>query len=179
MLSVDVHGPVPLDGAPAAPRVPSFFGMSRPALAERLQGLGLPAYRAAQLYSWIYRKHQRDPVAMTNLPRSLRPRLSEVCALELPRTASVLRSADELTHKFVLALADGARVECVSMRGERRLTYCISSQAGCALACAFCATGRMGLKRNLEAQEIVAQVFIMQEWNGWRDARFNLVFMGM
>jgi len=179
MLSADVHGPVMPDGTPAAPRVPSFFGLTRPALAARLEGLGLPPYRAAQLYSWVYRKHRRDPETMTNLPRSLRPRLHEVCELELPRTASVHASRDALTHKFVLTLADQARVECVSMRSERRLTYCISSQAGCALACAFCATGLMGLKRNLRAEEIVAQAFIMQEWNGWRDARFNLVFMGM
>ena len=65
------------------------------------------------------------------------------------------------------------------MRTERRLTLCLSSQVGCALKCSFCATGLMGLKRNLSADEIVAQVIAMGDFHGWRDDRFNLVFMGM
>src|SRR4029453_19192885 len=73
----------------------------------------------------------------------------------------------------------GERVECVSMRYERRLTFCLSSQVGCALKCAFCATGLMGLHRNLGAEEIVAQVLVMGDFHEWRDDRFNLVFMGM
>jgi 23S rRNA (adenine2503-C2)-methyltransferase len=88
-------------------------------------------------------------------------------------------SGDGRTHKFVVALDDGSRVECVSMRTERRLTFCLSSQVGCALKCAFCATGLMGLKRNLTAAEIVAQIVVMGDFHGWRDDRFNLVYMGM
>ncbi len=168
-----------LSGAEEAGRAPSFFGLGRARLAEMLARRGVPPYRAAQLYSWVYRKHVLDPARMTNLPRTLREGLPEVCDLSLPACASIHHSGDGLTHKFVLRLADGHRVECVSMRTERRLTYCISSQAGCALACAFCATGLMGLLRNLRAEEIVSQVFLMQEHNGWRDRRFNLVFMGM
>ena len=81
--------------------------------------------------------------------------------------------------QFVIELQDGARVECVSMRTERRLTFCLSSQVGCALKCSFCATGLMGLKRNLSAAEIVGQVVAMGDFHHWRDDRFNLVFMGM
>jgi len=115
---------------------------------------------------------------MTNLPAALRRGLDGVCDLALPQ-ASVLETADRQTHKFVLFLPDGARVECVSMRTPRRLTLCLSSQVGCALKCSFCATGLMGLKRNLLPGEIVAQVVAMGDFHHWRDERFNLVFMGM
>jgi len=158
---------------------PSFFGLSRDRLRESLLGHGLPAFRAEQMYSWVYQKHVRDPLGMTNLPLAFRRSLPGVCDLALPETASVHKSADERTHKFVLQLADGARVESVSMRTPKRLTFCISSQVGCALGCTFCATGLMGLKRNLKAHEIVAQVMAMGEFHGWRDDRFNIVYMGM
>jgi 23S rRNA (adenine2503-C2)-methyltransferase len=131
------------------------------------------------MYSWVYQKHVRDPLGMTNLPLAFRRSLPGICDLGLPETASVNRSPDGHTHKFVLRLADGARVESVSMRTPKRLTFCISSQVGCALGCTFCATGLMGLKRNLKAHEIVAQVMAMGEFHGWRDDRFNIVYMGM
>jgi 23S rRNA (adenine2503-C2)-methyltransferase len=158
---------------------PSFFGLSRDRLRASLQGHGVPGFRAEQMYSWVYQKHVRDPLGMTNLPLAFRRSLPGICDLELPETASVHNSPDGHTHKFVLRLADGARVESVSMRTPKRLTFCISSQVGCALGCTFCATGLMGLKRNLKAHEIVAQVMAMGEFHGWRDDRFNIVYMGM
>ena len=158
---------------------PSFYGMSRDRLRRHVLGLGLPGYRAEQLYAWIYRRHVRDPQQMTDLPLGFRRSLPAICDLALPEAASVHASPDGDTHKFVLRLADGARVECVSMRTPKRLTLCISSQVGCALKCSFCATGLMGLKRILRAEEIVAQVVTRGEFHGWRDDRFNLVFMGM
>src|SRR5437867_2650527 len=154
-----------------APQAPSFYGLTRDALRESLERRGKPHYRASQLFSWIYRRHQRDPAAMTDLPAALRRELPEWFGLALPATASVHASPDGLTHKFVLALADGARVECVSMRTERRLTLCLSSQVGCALKCSFCATGLMGLIRNLAAGEIVAQVLAMGDFHGWEADR--------
>ena len=105
---------------PSNPAAPSFFGLSRDRLAERLAGLGVPGFRADQLYSWVYRKHQRAPGSMTDLPAALRRELESVCDLGLPAT-SVHASRDGATHKFVLTLADGARVESVSMRAARRL----------------------------------------------------------
>ncbi len=158
---------------------PSFYGLSLPDLGERLGALGLPRYRAEQIYTWVYRKHHRSPERMTNLPAGLRERFSELCELRLPRVISVHGTPDERTHKFVLEVEGGARVECVSMRTERRLTFCISSQVGCALGCTFCATGLMGLIRNLRAEEIVAQVVAMGDHHDWRDDGFNLVLMGM
>jgi 23S rRNA (adenine2503-C2)-methyltransferase len=165
--------PVALSGAP------SFFGLTRSVLTSRLAERGLPAYRADQIFSWVYRKHHRSASGMTNLPAVLRENFDSVGDLSLPRAASVQATGDGLTHKFVLALHDQARIECVSMRTERRLTFCLSSQVGCALKCTFCATGLMGLARNLTAAEIVAQVLIMGDFHHWKDERFNLVFMGM
>jgi 23S rRNA (adenine2503-C2)-methyltransferase len=161
------------------PRVPSFYALTRQSLAERFAERGFPAYRADQLFSWVYRKRHRTPDGMSNLPASLRASLTELCELALPRTASVLGTVDGHTQKFVLELYDGARVECVAMRTERRLTMCVSSQVGCALKCSFCATGLMGLKRNLQPDEIVSQVVAMGDFHGWRDDTFNIVFMGM
>lgn len=161
------------------PSLPSVFGLRRDRLAELLLERGLPAYRADQIYTWLYQKHERAPAAMTNLPANVRRDLPAWCRLELPPAASVLESGDRMTHKFVLRLPDGALVESVSMRTERRLTFCVSSQVGCALKCAFCATGLMGLKRNLRPEEIVAQVLHMGDLHEWRDDRFNIVFMGM
>src|SRR5262249_36384675 len=164
---------------PAQARAPSFFGMSRDRLRDHVLGHGLPGVRAEQMYAWVYQKHVRDPLSMTDLPLAFRRSLRGICDLTLPDTASVHRSPDGNTHEFVLRLADGARVESVSMRTPKRLTFCISSQVGCALGCTFCATGLMGLKRNLRADEIVAQVVAMGEFHGWRDDRFNIVYMGM
>jgi 23S rRNA (adenine2503-C2)-methyltransferase len=170
-----------LDSLPASPerRLPSLYGLTRSALADHLGQRGLPAYRASQLFAWIYRRHERDTQAMTNLPAALRRDLHEVCDLALPRVSSVHGTRDGDTSKFVLELADGVLVECVSMRTARRLTFCLSSQVGCALKCSFCATGLMGLKRNLQPAEIVGQVLTMGDHHGWEDDRFNIVFMGM
>ena len=167
------------DLSPAPGPAPSFFGMSRDRLRAHVLGHGLPGFRAEQMYAWVYQRHVRDPLGMTNLPLAFRRSLSGICDFALPETAALARSADGRTHKFVLRLADGARVESVSMRTAKRLTFCISSQVGCALKCSFCATGLMGLKRNLRSHEIVAQVVAMGDFHGWRDDRFNIVFMGM
>src|SRR5437016_9118045 len=133
---------------------PSFYDFSRQSLAGHLAELGLPGYRASQLFGWVYRKHVLAPDRMRNLPREFRDRLGSLLDLELPPVVTALGTPDGHTHKFVLRLGDGAQVECVSMRTERRLTLCVSSQVGCALRCSFCATGLMGLERNLRAGEI-------------------------
>jgi 23S rRNA (adenine2503-C2)-methyltransferase len=158
---------------------PSFYGLSRDALAGRLAERGQPSYRADQIFSWVYGRRLREPSGMLNLPGTLRAGFGDLCDLKLPRLHSVHGTRDGMTHKFVLELADGTKVESVSMRTEKRLTFCLSSQVGCALGCTFCATGLMGLLRNLDASEIVAQVVAMGDHHGWQDDRFNLVFMGM
>ena len=112
---------------PAPPPRQSLFGLTRARLGEVLQERGFPRYRADQIYGWIYHKHHRQPERMTNLPAPLRLGLLDACDMELPRVTRLLTTPDQLTHKFVLELADGARVECVSMRTERRLTLCLST----------------------------------------------------
>jgi 23S rRNA (adenine2503-C2)-methyltransferase len=163
--------------APA--RSTSFFGLTRPELADHLVALGEPRYRADQLYAWVYARGHRSPDRMTDLPARLRQRLRESFDFALPPPTQTLGTPRGDTHKFVITLADGARVECVSMRTERRLTFCLSSQVGCALKCSFCATGLMGLQRNLRSEEIAAQVLVMGDFHRWSDDRFNIVFMGM
>lgn len=158
---------------------PNFYGLSRLQLGQHLAARGQPTYRADQLYSWVYRKRRRSPDDMTNLPLSFRSELGSLCGLQLPKVVSLHATRDESTHKFLLELADGALLECVSMRTARRLTFCLSSQVGCALKCAFCASGLMGLRRNLRTEEIIAQVVVMGDFHEWADERFNLVFMGM
>ncbi|MCC6348898.1 MAG: 23S rRNA (adenine(2503)-C(2))-methyltransferase RlmN [Candidatus Eisenbacteria bacterium] len=163
---------------PSNDSTPSFYGFARARLAGHLGRMGLSAYRADQLFAWVYQKQVREPSRMTNLPASLRQEVGAILDMALP-PAHVLASADGDTHKLVFTLEDGARVESVSMRTPKRLTFCVSSQVGCALKCAFCATGRMGLLRNLRAEEIIAQVLVMGDLHQWRDDRFNIVFMGM
>lgn len=158
---------------------PNFHGMSRDDLARVLTEAGEAEYRADQIFAWVHQKHERNPERMTNLSASLRERLPSIIDTRLAGDVEVHSTQDGLTQKFVLTLADGARVECVSMRTERRLTFCLSSQVGCALKCSFCATGLMGLLRNLKPAEIVSQVVAMGDYHSWKDNRFNLVFMGM
>jgi len=158
---------------------PSLYGLDRDALAAVFAAAGEPAFRADQVMAWVYQHGVRDPAQMTNLAGSLRERLHTLVDLALPEAASVLGNSGRDTFKFVLRLDDGELVECVSMRTAKRLTMCVSSQVGCALKCSFCATGLMGLRRNLTAAEIVVQVVAMGEQDGWRDERFNIVFMGM
>ncbi|MEO5617026.1 MAG: 23S rRNA (adenine(2503)-C(2))-methyltransferase RlmN [Candidatus Eisenbacteria bacterium] len=162
---------------PAQP--PSVFGYRREDLADHLSSAGLPGYRATQLFTWLYQRHELDPAGMTDLPTALRCDLGRLVKLSLPTVAELHESKDGSTQKFVLELSDGARVECVAMRTANRMTLCVSSQVGCALKCSFCATGLMGLKRNLSAAEIVAQVMVMGGHHDWSDDRFNIVFMGM
>ncbi len=164
--------------APPSP-VPSLYGLRREPLAARLTEHGLDAYRADQIYHWVYQKHRRKPGEMRTLPGSLRGQLDGILHIDLPKVGAIFSTPDGSTRKFVFELEDGSRLESVAMRTERRLTLCLSSQVGCALRCSFCATGLMGLKRNLRAEEIVAQVLLMGDHDGWRDERFNLVFMGM
>ncbi|TMQ71588.1 MAG: 23S rRNA (adenine(2503)-C(2))-methyltransferase RlmN [Candidatus Eisenbacteria bacterium] len=170
---------VTLSSSSSPPLRPRLYGLTRASLETALADQGYPRYRADQIFSWIYQKHLRSPGDMRNLPGALREGMAEFYDLELPEVAAAHASRDHLTHKFVLALRDGARVESVSMRTERRMTFCLSSQVGCALGCTFCATGLMGLQRNLGAHEIVAQVLRMGDFHAWEDPRFNLVFMGM
>jgi 23S rRNA (adenine2503-C2)-methyltransferase len=141
---------------------------------------GEPAYRVDQVEMWLYKRHITDPAQMTSLPKALRERLADECIINPLRVITSIDSADGHTRKTLFALADGREVEAVLMRYNRRQTLCISTQAGCAMACPFCATGQMGFFRNLTGGEIVAQVLYFARQLDLLGKRVsNIVFMGM
>ncbi len=146
-------------------------------LTAFMTGHGLPAYRARQVLRHLWVAPAADFAHMTDLPAALRDQLGE--AFEIPRLAVIARqrSADG-TEKFLFRLADGEAIETVAIPEGNRITLCISSQAGCALQCAFCATGAMGFTRNLAVHEIAGQVREMRLLDPPIPVT-NVVFMGM
>ena len=140
---------------------------------------GTPAFRAAQVAHWLYARRVRDVAAMANLPAALREQLAGEWSARSLQLDSVHAAADG-TRKLVLATVDGARIEAVLIPEERRRTLCVSSQVGCSLDCSFCATGRLGLGRNLHAEEIVDQALHAAELLAEEGrALTHVVFMGM
>jgi 23S rRNA (adenine2503-C2)-methyltransferase len=143
---------------------------------------GEPAFRAEQLRKWLYRSPVLDVTRMTDLPLALRERLHPLW----PFTLEEQQSGDGgLTVKWLFRAPDGASIEAVLMGYKSRVTLCISSQAGCAMGCTFCATGQFGFERHLEAGEIAAQVAYARAHlaehplPGAPDHLTNVVFMGM
>lgn len=151
---------------------------------EELQTLliewGEPRYRVDQIWGWFYRRFAAVPEEMTDLPKSLRVRLATETRLDPLSPLTTLDSSDGQTRKTLFSLRDGPQVEAVLMRYEKRRTLCISTQAGCAMGCPFCATGQGGFDRNLSAGEIVAQVLFYARLLAEEEGRVtNIVFMGM
>ncbi len=144
---------------------------------------GEPAYRVDQLREWLYQHPVLDPSMMTNLPGEVRERLHDRL---WPFITEIEQSADDgRTRKWLFRASDGASIEAVLMGYERRTTLCISSQAGCAMGCTFCATGQFGFERHLDAGEIVAQIAYAnaamqaQPLPASPNRVTNVVFMGM
>ncbi len=162
--------------------------MSAAELRRLVESWGESGYRARQLGRWLYQEFVFDPSEMRDLPLRLRERLAAETVV-FPLEAMTEHAADGgLTHKALLRLSDGSLVECVLMRypasdrSRARRTVCISSQVGCAVGCPFCATGLIGLKRNLTTAEIVAQVLYfarrLVEIEGVGAKVTNVVLMG-
>jgi len=137
-----------------------LLGMGEGELREFMAGLGEKPFRARQLYDAIYRRRMTDFESMTDLPKTLRRILEERAVVTRTRIDSLFLSSDG-TRRFLLKLGDGREVEAVFMPEDRRDTICISSQVGCPLACDFCMTGVIGLKRNMTAGEIVSQIVLV------------------
>jgi 23S rRNA (adenine2503-C2)-methyltransferase len=152
--------------------------LERPALEAALTERGHERFRARQIFGWMYKRGTSDVEAMTDLPRQMRAALAEEFALSTPKVERRERSLDG-TEKFLITLADGRHVESVFIPDTPAMTFCISTQVGCAMACAFCLTGRMGLVRNLTAGEIVGQVRVLVDALGFHQTAFNIVLMGM
>jgi len=146
-------------------------------LAEWVAAEGLPSYRAAQLMRRLWVNPVGSWSEATELPAALRARLEEALPLPRLRPVTIQRSRDG-TQKFLWELPDGEKIESVLIPTGKRRTLCISSQVGCALGCVFCATGTMGLRRNLHPWEIAAQVREVVLRNA-EDKPTNIVFMGM
>jgi 23S rRNA (adenine2503-C2)-methyltransferase len=147
-------------------------------LEQVLQALGGERFHARQLYRWIHKRGVTDVEQMTDLSRALRERLALKCRIGTPQTVQDETSVDG-TRKLVLALADDRRIESVFIPDTPAMTFCISTQVGCAMGCGFCLTGKMGLVRNLTAGEIVGQVRVLAAATGLLDRPFNIVLMGM
>jgi len=162
----------------------SLYDYTLTELTALLQSWGEPAFRARQLYRHLYVNLVQHPEQMTDLPLALRRRLAEIPRLTLHRE-HVQIGDNGMTRKALFRLPDGAVVETVLMVYPDRSTVCVSTQAGCGMGCVFCATGQLGLLRNLSSGEIVAQaIWASQELRAMGMAGpagrvSNLVFMGM
>lgn len=166
--------------SPPCPAIRSLYDLDLPTLRSCLESWGEPAYRARQLWEWLYVRLATDFASMTNLPQSLRERLAAEAAINAPEAVETTQTTDGETRKDLLRLADGETVEAVLMRYERRRTACISTQVGCSIGCAFCATGQMGFRRNLSAGEIVAQALhFARALQAEGKSLTNVVLMGM
>lgn len=158
----------------------NIYDLDKSELKQLLVELGQPSYRASQVWHWIYDQNASDFNIMTNLPKELRQELSDYLLLSPWDPEAEQYSKDGQTKKVLFKLANGIFIETVLMRYQKRKTLCISTQAGCAMGCVFCATGQMGFFRNLTVGEIVQQVmFFARELAIQGERVTNIVMMGM
>ena len=169
-----------------------LLGLSPLDVARAVRDVAPEPFRAAQVLKWIYERRAADFAEMTNLPKAMREALAKDFVIGLPNVVSRTPTSDG-TEKFLFELSDGARVEAVYIveskkapswtdpetPGALRVTICLSSQAGCAVDCVFCVTGRMGAGRNLTAGEIVGQYLAIARAKSFGPHEANVVFMGM
>ena len=141
----------------------NIFGMDLSELTSVLKPYNLPNYRAKQIAEWLYKKKAAAFDDMTNLPLELRQKLGADFCIIRPRIKDRLNSADSNTIKYLLEFADGTAVETVLMQHSYGNSVCVSTQAGCAMGCAFCASTLHGRARNLTAGEILSQVIIFND----------------
>ncbi len=166
--------------------LPNMIDLTLKELQQAIITMKEPLFRAAQIHQWLFSHHASSFEEMTSLSRSLRKKLSETFSIIRPEIVNQQRSFDEecyqATEKILLKLHDNKMVESVLIPSAERMTACLSSQVGCPFRCTFCATGRMGLHRNLSAGEIASQAYalnmILLEKNSDL-ALTNIVFMGM
>jgi 23S rRNA (adenine2503-C2)-methyltransferase len=158
--------------------LPLLCDLSREELATWCQAQGEQAYRADQIRKWIFGKRVHDFESMTDLSAGLRQKLAASFVIFSAHIAQHQKSADG-TEKLLVELHDGENVECVLMREDDRRTICISTQVGCGMGCVFCASGLLGLSRNLSAGEIVEQILRLDRLLPPLERITNIVVMGM
>ncbi len=157
--------------------------LTLPELTEQMQGMGSETFRSRQVYKWLWQKHARTFDEMTNVAKTVRVALAEKFYIAFLTPVGVLQSRDG-TVKFLWKTHDDWQIESVLIPDEDRLTLCVSSQVGCAMACTFCLTGDLGLKRHLRPSEIANQPLqirpVMPKVGLSEEARItNIVMMGM
>ena len=157
----------------------NIFGWTKTELADALREEGIPRFRADQIIRWMYQRGAVSFDVMDNLPKVLRAQLAERFSIERPQVGARLTSADGATIKLLYAFADGQTAETVLMRHPYGNSVCVSTQAGCCMGCAFCASTLHGLARNLTVGEIAAQVIGMADYLRQEGARVDtIVVMG-
>jgi 23S rRNA (adenine2503-C2)-methyltransferase len=162
----------------ASARRTNLVGASLDEITTILEMHGEPPFRARQIYAGIYRRRLTTWDAFTDIAGSLRTRLGETYTLAYPPVVRDFVSTDG-TRRYLFEVAPGQKVESVFIPEERRDTFCISTQVGCAVECLFCVTGKLPMRRNLTAGEIIAQVLALQTDRGTVPKRLNVVIMGM
>ena len=161
-------------------KLTNLYDLTLPDLTALLAEWGQPAYRARQLWEWLYRHYAAGFDEMTTLPGALRDRLAAETTLSIGEIALSQHSSDGQTEKVLFQLPDGQYIETVLMRYQKRRTLCISTQAGCAMGCVFCATGQMGFMRHLSVAEIVGQaIHFARQLAAEEQHVTNIVMMGM
>ncbi len=146
-------------------------------LNQCLLDIGEKEYRAKQILNWVYNNYTTDFNEMTSLSETLRNKLQNILSISIP-TIITKSGSNDGTTKYLLSLQDGSNIEMVIIPNGKKNTLCISSQVGCARKCKFCATAKLGFKRNLKTYEITSQVFLAIKELG-DDKLTNIVFMGM
>ncbi|MCP5047423.1 MAG: 23S rRNA (adenine(2503)-C(2))-methyltransferase RlmN, partial [bacterium] len=147
-------------------------------LTEEVTASGLKKFAAHQVFQWLYEKNEQDIDQWTNISKANRELLSQSYNTCL-NTVLAETKDDQGTKKLLVELPDGQKVEAVLMKEKGHYTFCLSTQVGCALGCEFCATGKMGFKRNLEQGEILSQLLLLKKYIPSYRGKINLVFMGM
>ncbi len=167
---------------PALPRGAnvSLYDLLPEELEAWLTDQGQPAFRASQLYAGVYGRFASSAMAIPGVPKALGAQIDAVLPLDILHEVTRMTSSDGRTTKLLFRTPDGCLIEGVLMQYRERSTACISSQAGCGYGCTFCATGKMGLSRNLSAGEIVAQVIALARLSREQgEPLTNIVYMGM
>ena len=163
---------------PTNPGPVDLAELERAELQAAFAARGIAAYHGSQVFTWIHKRGVADFGAMTDLSRPLRATLADAFTVRTPALDRVDTSTDGTT-KFLLTLEDGRHIESVYIPDTPAQTFCVSTQVGCAMACAFCLTGKMGLVRHLSAGEIAGQVRVLAHHTGLAGSAFNIVLMGM
>lgn len=161
----------------------NLVGLSRDQLINLFDELGEKRFRADQVMRWIHQRGVTEISAMTDISKPLRERLSKISEITLPHILESLVSVDG-SHKWIVEVESGSKIEMVYIPESRRGTLCISSQAGCSLDCSFCATGKQGFDSNLSVSEIIGQLWwANKKLNGFSEVKerpiSNVVMMGM